>query len=310
MSDQLDPQRDVGPPGAPPPPEAPTSPDAPPPEMTVDDADDLRSFHFKRLLAKTGTKIWIGIVVAAAGIGAAVAVGPLIGLIAAVAVLLVALLIVFGIADSASEQDFFDIYARQRGLTRSGDASIGPMTPLLRKGDERKVADVLRGPLAEGIDGGLAQYTYTDVYHDKDGRHETDYPFTIAWSELPDSVPLCPALYCNRQSGFRFMEGVEDTFRHNVRVNLESEKLGNEYEIFVGPDQDQNWIRQLFSPTFIVWLADSAPEKFAFELESGVLCCNIKGHHKDAAHLDELRESLGAIAARIREEVAESVPST
>ena len=299
---------DVGPPGAPPP-AAPPPQDAPPPSSQVDDADDLRSFHFKRLIGKGGTKIWIMLVVCVVAVGLAIAVSPLIGLAGAVGALLLSLLIVFLIADSASEEAFFDIYAQQRGLTRAGDTSVAPMTPLLRKGDERKVEDVLRGPLGDGMEGTLAQYTYTDVYHDKDGRHETDYHFTIAYTELPETVTRCPGLFCNRKSGFRFLEGVEDTFRKNVRVNLESEELGDEYEIFVGPDQDQNWIRQLFSPTFIVWLADSAPDKFAFELEDGVLCCNVKGHHKDAAHLDQMSESIGVIAARIREEVAESAPS-
>jgi hypothetical protein len=309
MSEQLDPGRDVGPPGAPPPPEAPPQENPPPPSSQVDDADDLRSFHFKRLIGKSGTKIWIVLVVCVAAVGLAIAVSPLIGAGGGVAALLISILIVFAIADSASEEAFFDIYAQQRGLTRAGDTSVAPMTPLLRKGDERKVEEVLRGPLADGVDGALAQYTYTDVYYDKDGRHETDYRFTIAYTELPESVGPCPGLFCNRKSGLRFLEGVEDAFRNNVRVNLESEKLGDEYEIFVGPDQDQNWIRQLFSPTFIVWLADSAPPKFAFELQDGVLCCNVKGHHKDAAHLDQMRESIGVIAARIREEVAESAPS-
>ena len=309
MSEGIEKGRDVAPPGAPPPPEQPPSAEAPPPPSQVDDADDLRSYHFKRLMRKGGTRIWITLVVCVAAVGLAIAVSPVIGLGSGGAALLISILIVFLIADNASEEAFFDIYAQQRGLTRAGDTSVAPMTPLLRKGDERKVEDVLRGPLADGIDGTLAQYTYTDVYHDKDGRHETDYPFTIAYTELPESVALCPGLFCNRKSGFRFLEGVEDAFRKNVRVNLESEKLGDEYEIFVGPDQDQNWIRQLFSPTFIVWLADSAPEKFAFELQNGVLCCNVKGHHKDAAHLDELCKDIAVIVARIREEVAESATS-
>ena len=303
------PPGDIGPPGAPPPAEAPPSADAPPPSSQVDDADDLRGFHFKRLMRKGGTRIWLMLVFCVTGVALGIAVSPLIGLASAVGALLISILIIFAIADSASEDAFFDIYAQQRGMTRSENESVAPLTPLLRRGDERKLEDVLRGPLADGVEGALAQYTYTDVYHDKDGRHETNYPFTIAWAELPDSVSLCPGLYCNRKSGFRFLEGVEDAFRRNVRVNLESEKLGDEYEIFVGPDQDQNWIRQLFSPTFIVWLAESAPQKFAFELDNGVLCCNMKGHHKDAAHLDEMRESIGVIAARIREEAAESAPS-
>ncbi len=307
-SPSVQPQRDVGPPGAPPPAEPLPPVDAPPPASQVDDADDMRSYHLKRLLKKTSTWIWVALVVAVTAVGGMIAAGPAGGLVLAGAALLIALVVVFFIADSASEDAFFDIYARQRGLTRTGETSVPPMTPLLRKGDERKVEEVLRGELSDDLPGTLALYTYTDVYHDKDGRHESDYHFTIAYTEMPESVELCPNLFCNRKSGLRFLEGVEDAFRSNVRVDLESERLAGEYEIFVGPDQDQNWIRQLFSPSFIVWLSESAPRKFAFELDAGVLCCNVKGHHKDAAHLDTMRESVAAVAARIRDEAGESAP--
>ena len=61
----------------------------------------------------------------------------------------------------------------------------------------------------------------------------------------------------------------------------------------------------MFSPTFIVWLTDEAPEKFAFELEDGVPCCNVKGHKKSAAELDGMRASASHIAKRLRDEIRE-----
>jgi hypothetical protein len=276
-----------------------------PPPAAVDDADDLRGFHFRRLMAKRSTRIWIGIgVVAGAAIGAA-ALGLIFGLLGALAALAIGVLIVYSLASSASEQAFFQTYAEQRGMSIDPGDSLPEATPLLRKGDERKADEVLSGPLGDGVDGTLALYTYTDVYYDKNGRHESDYHFTIAMTEIPDCVQFVAELYCNRKSGFRFMEGVEDAFRSMERVHLESDALEDHYEIFVSRNQDQNWIRQLFSPTFIVWLTDSAPEKFAFELDSGVLCCNVKGHKKDAAHLDEMRATATSVVRRIREEVGE-----
>ena len=128
----------------------------------------------------------------------------------------------------------------------------------------------------------------------------------VSLTELPESSDVVQGLYCNRKSGLRFLEGVEDAFRRNERVSLESGALADEYEIFASKGQDPNWIRQLFSPTFIVWLTESAPEKFAFELEAGVLCCNVKGHRKHAGQLDEIRDTATAVAARIRAEVAEA----
>jgi hypothetical protein len=303
---EQEPRGSVPPPGAPPPTAPPPSRDAPPPSSQVDDADDLRRFHLSRLFAKRLTQFAIVTVVTVAAFIGLVAVGPGVALIAGGGALLLSVIVVFFLADAASEDAFFDIYAQQRGMARTEDDSLPPVTPLLRKGDEREADEVLRGPLADGVDGTLALYTYTDVHHDKNGRHETDYHFTVSMVEVPECVEFVRGLYCNRKSGFSFLEGVEDAFRRNERVRLESEALADEYEIFANPHDDPNWIRQFFSPTFIVWLTDSAPEKFAFELESGVLCCNVKGHKKHARQLDEMRETAAQVARRIREEIAES----
>jgi hypothetical protein len=307
VSDQAEPeaQGSIPPPATPPPSGPPPSQQAPPPSGQVDDADDLRSFHLNRLFRKRLTQVLIAIFVIGAAVAGLIAAGPAVALIAGGGALLISVIVVYFLADAASEDAFFDIYAQQRGMTRSEDGSLSPMTPLLRKGDEREADEVMTGPLADGVDGTLALYTYTDVYHDKNGRHETDYHFTVSIVDIPECVDFVHGLYCNRKSGFRFLEGVEDAFRSNERVNLESEALGDEYEIFASKGQDPNWIRQLFSPTFIVWLTDSAPDQFAFELESGVLCCNVKGHKKDAKDLDAMRDVAASVAQRIRNEVGE-----
>jgi hypothetical protein len=284
---------------------APQTHDVAPASTQVDDADDLRSFHFNRLLRKRATQVLIAVLTVAAGVGAGIAAEPAIGLIAAGAVILLSTLVLFFVADAASEDAFFVIYAQQRGMTRTEDGSLPPATPLLRKGDEREANEILTGSLGDGVEGTLALYTYTDVYYDKNGRQETDYHFTVSMVDIPECEEFVPGLYCNRKSGFRFMEKIEDVFRTKERVHLESEALEEHYEIFAEVGQDQNWLRQLFSPSFIVWLTDSAPEKFAFELEGGELCCNVSGHKKDAAHLDGMRAAAASVAQRIREEAAE-----
>jgi hypothetical protein len=305
VPEPLQPQGSIPPPGAPPPAAPPPAQQARPPSNQVDDADDLRSFHLNRLFRKGLTQILIMLFVVGAALAGLLAAGPAIALIAAGGALLLSVIVVFFIADSASENAFFDIYAQQRGMLRTGGGHLPRATPLLRKGDERKAEEILSGPLADDVEGTLALYTYTDVHHDKNGRHETDYHFTVSMVDVPECMDLVHGLYCNRKSGFRFLEGVEDAFRRNERVRLESEAMADDYEIFASKGTDPNWIRQLFSPTFIVWLTDEAPEKFAFELEDGTLCCNVQGHKKDAAQLDVMRETAAAVASRIREEVAE-----
>jgi hypothetical protein len=273
-----------------------------------DDANDLRGFHFRRLLGKPLT--WVLTLIAAIGAalaGAALA-GPAIGVAAAGAAFLLAMLVAFAIADSKAEDAFFATYAAQRGLALSGKGPLAPATPLLRKGDARYAERALTGPLAEGIDGVLALYTYEDETTDSEGNRETNYyRYTIGLVEVPECAAHVPELFCQRKFGLRALEGLEDAFRRSKqRVKLESEELDKHYEIFSGTEQDQVWLRRLFSPTFIVWLSEGAPKKFAFELVDGTLCCYVSGHRKSAADLDTVSAASATVARRLREEARET----
>jgi hypothetical protein len=277
------------------------------PAAAPDDANDLRGFHFKRLMRRTLTLVLIAAFTIAAGVAGAVAVGPAIGGAAAVGALLLSLLIVFAIADSRAEQAFFQAYAQQHGLELGGRSPLPPTTPLLRKGDDRYAERSLSGPLAEGIEGILALYTYEEETTDSEGNRETNYyRYTVGLVPVPECVARVPELYCQRKFGLRALEGFEDAFRGSKeRVKLESEALDEKYEIFARQGQDANWLRQLFAPTFIVWLTDSAPKKFAFELVDGTLCCYVSGHRKKAEELDEVSLATAAVAKRLREESLE-----
>jgi hypothetical protein len=273
-----------------------------------DDANDLRGFHFRRLLRKPATWIATGVAVIAAGVAAAVFLGAAIGGAAAAGVFLISLLIVFAIADSKAEDDFFETYAAQRGLALSGRGPLPPATPLLCKGDDRYAERALMGPLADGVDGVLALYTYEDETTDSEGNKQTNYyRYTVGLIEVPECAAHLPELFCQRKFGLRSLEKLEDAFRRSKqRVKLESEALDERYEIFAGPDQDQVWLRRLFSPTFVVWLAEEAPKKFAFELVGGALCCYVSGHKENAADLDTVRAASAAVATRLREESLET----
>jgi hypothetical protein len=284
-----------------------TAPPSSPTEATPDDANDLRGFHFKRLLGKPLTWIVTAIVVIASGAAGAAFLGPAIGVAAAGAMFLLALLVVFAIADSKAEDAFFETYAAQRGLALSGKSPLPPATPLLRKGDDRYAERALSGSLAAGVDGVLALYTYEDETTDSEGNRQTNYyRYTLGLVEVPECAAHLPELFCQRKSGLRSLEKLEDAFRRSKqRVKLESEALDKRYEIFAGSEQDQVWLRRLFSPSFIVWLSEEAPKKFAFELVDGALCCYVSGHKKSAADLDTVAAASAAVARRLRDEAQE-----
>lgn len=274
-----------------------------------EDANDLRGYYFKLLIRKPLSLILIGAFALAVGIGLAALIGPAIGGAGFVVALLVGVVVLFAIADSRAADAFFEVYASQRGMTLlHGRGRLPPATPLLRKGDDRYTERTLQGPLAGGPEGTLALYTYEEETRDSNGNQQTNYyRYTVGLLDVPECAGLVPELYCQRKFGFRALEGLEDVFRRSKqRVELESEELLDKYEIFAGKQQDPVWLRRFFAPTFIVWLTEAAPKKFAFELVDGTLCCYVSGHKEDTEDLDEMAAATASVAKRLRDEAAET----
>jgi hypothetical protein len=271
------------------------------------DTDDTRRQHFARLV-KHPVALSLGSTGAiAAFVIATMTVNAAVGAAAAVGAVLLTLLIVFFIASSRATEDFFRGYADGRALSREKKGDLPGATPLLRKGDERYATQIMRGALPSGIDGTLSRYTYEEHRTDSRGRRHTSYyNFTVVLTEIPESALNVGELYCQRRVGFRFLDGAEDIFRTRKRVELESEALDERFEIFAGRDQDPNWLRQLFSPTFVAWLGEQAPEDFAFEVVAGLLCVNVTGHLDSAVELDSLCGAASVVARRLHEESTET----
>ncbi len=272
-----------------------------------DDADDLRGYHFRELLHKPLTWVLVGGGSLLLGVILALAFSPVVGAIAFVVAFLFGIWLTFNVADSRAADDFFHVYAKQRALTLGGKTSLGAATPLLRKGDEQYAERTLTGDLAPGVGGILAIYTYVTESTDSNGNREKTYhPFTLGMTDVPECVSHVPELYCQRKSGLRSLEKFEDVFRSSKeRVELESEAMLDRYEVFSAKGQDAVWLRRLFSPSFIVWLTESAPDKFAFELVGGTLVAYVRGHKEDTADLDKVAAATAMVASRLRQESSE-----
>ncbi|HKZ15187.1 MAG TPA: hypothetical protein VJL81_15225 [Solirubrobacterales bacterium] len=276
-----------------------------------DDANDLRGYYFRQLLHKPLTWVLVGGGSLLVGVILVLALSPVIGVIAFVALFLIGIWLTFNLADSRAADSFFDVYAKKHDLILGGKTSLPPTTPLLRKGDDQYADRTLTGELAPGVGGLLAIYTYVTESTDSNGNREKTYhPFTLGMTDVPECVAHVPELYCQRKSGLRSLEKFEDVFRKSKeRVQLESEALADRYEIFAAKGQDPVWLRRLFSPTFIVWLTEEAPEKFAFELVGGTLVAYVPKHHEDTASLDKVGAATGMVASRLREKSAETSPA-
>jgi hypothetical protein len=263
--------------------------------------DSLRGELFGELLRKPWVTALIGAVTIAAALAVGVAVGPLLGVAAAVGVALGGLALAFAAAWFLASHEFFAIYARKHDLELV-EEGLPEVTPLLCAGSGRATELAMRGELGPGVLGTLAHYTYSEQLP-SGGQGASGsaavYKLTVVLTEVAgmDSIPL---LLCHGRHGSQRSDHLDDAFRRprRKRVELESEAFDQRFEVFCDPDQDDVRLRRLFSPSFIVWLAESMPT--AFELANGHLCCFAGGHLDSAAELDAVVAGAVELSRRLQ----------
>jgi hypothetical protein len=236
---------------------------------------------------------------------AVLAVGPLV-------VGTVAVLAAFSSADRLAERDFFVEYAASRDLAYIGDMAVLPLTPLLGAGDRRRSEHWMTGSLGKGREDGrefgFGNYTYEVHKHDKRGRtvRRQKRHFTISVVDLEAGISLFPGIFlCRCRGVFGAIDG-EDWLSHHGRhkVELESASLCERYDLWVDDAQDELLLRELFTPSFEVLLAEH-PLVPCFEYRAGTLVVYVERTISDEGHLDWMREVTAAIASRISKEVEE-----
>jgi hypothetical protein len=193
--------------------------------------------------------------------------------------------------------------------------ALPELTPLLCRGDKRYASEIANVELAPGVDGTCAHYVY--VVTDDDGPDKS-YPFEVVLTSIPESIGFAPRVLCHWRKGP--LAGASDELSDALgalfgrdddtsalpdrSVRLESEALEERYELKVDHDLGENWVRQLFSPSFAAWLADRAPEGMGFELIDGALCVYMPGKVDEAGRAAVVRAA-AEVAGRIRNEALE-----
>ena len=188
-------------------------------------------------------------------------------------------------------------YADERGLAFEGDGTLPRVTPLLKRGGV--ALGTVSGTLAPGVEGRLAQYRY-DI-----GKQDRSYLAEQAVVLAPLPEVGSTRMYLDRRLAGTG-GAVADALGPLQEVRIESTHFGERYRLRVRDEASMVAVRQLFSPSFIVFLNEEAPEGFSFELENGQICAALHGAHwRDPAKLDELCRATATVCARIRADVAE-----
>jgi hypothetical protein len=268
------------------------------------DCKSTRSAHFRTLLG-SGSSV-VGAAVAAAiafAIGASqhsiavMAGGP------AVVVLVVAVSCWLR-ARREAENEFFERFAAAHGMTHSAHWQVFELTPLLAGGDRRHCDHWMQNKEAA-----LGWYTF-EVRHESDDKDRwTSYDFTVATIDVGEiGMSRFQGIYLRRRRGvFDHLSSDANWLAgHRLKkVELESTAFCEKYELWAEQDQDDITLRQLFSPKFVVWLADH-PLAPGFELRAGTLVVFLPGHCPEAGKLEWLLMSAREIAKRVQLELTEA----
>lgn len=264
-----------------------------------------RSAHFRTLLGSGGYVVTgavfalIAFTIGAAKHSAGVMIGGPLAVIAAGAV------IAWVTASNDAEKEFFNRFAAAHGLNLWPQWSLNAFTPLLGAGDRRHCEHWME---ADGRS--LGWYTYEVKHQDgRDGSSYTKHDFTLAMVDVGEQgMSRFQGIYLRQRRGlFDHLNSDADWLRgHSLKpVELESAKFCERYELCVDRDQDDLTVRQLFSPSLVVWLADH-PLQPGFELRAGQLVVFIPGHCGEAGRLEFLLMAANEISKRIQAELTEA----
>ena len=194
-----------------------------------------------------------------------------------------------------------EAYASARGLDYVADHAIRPVTPLLLSGGGKSDRPAAEGELPGGLEGFVA-------HHRTAAGGSAGRELTVVVSRVPESLGFVRAMSCRSRKVevVRSYTNLEYLGRWR-RLQLESTRFNELYELDVLEGQREAWVRQLFSPIFIDRLASEAADGFCFELNEGHLCVAEPATLTEPADIDRLCEAAADVAKRIRQESLEDV---
>jgi hypothetical protein len=187
-------------------------------------------------------------------------------------------------------------FAVERGLELMPGFAPGPLTPLLVEAGGAGLAPATRGRLGGEVDGAVGHLAYT--------RNKT-FRFNVALVEVPAATVFAPRLFCIRNGRSTRDDEFYGFEARHAKLWTESTALNQRYTVSTSPYQDPNWMRQLFSPALVDYLATKPPADFSFELAYGILLGSVEDDDPGTDGLAALCEATVAVAERIARECEE-----
>ena len=125
-------------------------------------------------------------------------------------------------------------------------------------------------------------------------------------TDVQAGIRMFPGIFLCRRTGLIARIDSHDWLSHVNRhkVELESARLCERYELWLDDGQDELLLRELFTPSLEVLLAEH-PLEPCFEYRAGTLVVYVERLIEDEGHLDWMREVSASIAGRFAAEIKE-----
>ncbi|HEX6714761.1 MAG TPA: hypothetical protein VF066_15320 [Thermoleophilaceae bacterium] len=268
-------------------------------------SNSTRSAHFRELLG--GSWAIVGGAILAAIVFTIGAANHWVGVmvLGPVGVAIVIVIWCWVVADRRAEDEFFTRFASAHKMSHAKRSSLNEFTPLLSGGDRRHCEHWME---AQGR--ALGWYTF-ECRQDNGDKPDTWEPhhFTIATVDVGEfGMGRFQGIYLRRRRGIFDRLDTDANWLRNHRlkkIELESTAFCERFELWADDDQDDIVIRQLFAPTFVVWLSEH-PLKPGFELRAGELVVFIPDRCGEAGKLEFLLMAAAEISKRIQAELSEA----
>lgn len=191
-------------------------------------------------------------------------------------------------------------------FARGAYANAGT-TPLLGAGDRRRHEHTMEGPLLGKLGGphcAISHYTFER----RQNVHEEvavwkPVHFTVCTVDVGGPLDRFRGLFLQpRLSGLGLQYDWLARAPKPQRVELESARFNELYVVSRAGDQDELALRELFSPSFVVWLNEH-PLQPGFECKGGTLVVYMRGHEQSAGRITLLHEAAREITRRLAQQV-------
>ena len=126
------------------------------------------------------------------------------------------------------------------------------------------------GGLPGGLTGGVGQFVWEVVDDDSEKSVRERHRFTLCVADLDPSLPYFRGVYLHPRRGL--VAPYSDWLGRTPvrRVEVESTRFVERYDLRAATDQDELMLRRLLSPKVVSWLANH-PLEPGFELKAGTL---------------------------------------